>query len=50
MKDWLRRNKKSVLLILAGVLGIAGATIELSEDLQLQIVNMVDQLLSSLRP
>ncbi|MGG1157452.1 hypothetical protein ABE237_00925 [Brevibacillus formosus] len=50
MKDWLRKNKKSMLLILTGVLGMAGATIGVSEELQQQIVNMVDQLLSSLRP
>lgn len=50
MKEWMKKNKKSVLLILAGVLGIAGAAIELSEDLQLQIVSIIDQLLSSLRP
>lgn len=50
MKDWLSNNKKSVLLIITGVLGIAAASIGLSEDLQLQIVSIVDQLLSSPRP
>lgn len=51
MKDWLRKNKKSVLLILTGVLGIVGGTvIDFGEDAQKQIVNMVDQLLSSLHP
>ncbi|WP_157966763.1 hypothetical protein [Brevibacillus sp. Leaf182] len=50
MKDWLTKNKKSVLLILAGVLGIAGAATGLSKDLQLQIVSIFEQLLSSPRP
>ncbi|MGG4449670.1 hypothetical protein [Brevibacillus porteri] len=50
MKEWLKKNKKSVLLILTGVLSITGAAIGLSEDLQLQIVSIVDQLLSSPRP
>ena len=50
MKAWMTKNKKSVLLILTGVLGIASAAIGLSEDLQLQIVSIVDQLLSSPRP
>lgn len=51
MKDWLRKNKKSVLLILTGVLGIVGGTvIGFSEDVQQQIVSIVDQLLSSPRP
>lgn len=50
MKDWLRKNKKNVLLILTGALSIASAAIGLSEDLQLQIVSIVDQLLSSPRP
>ncbi|MFI8714715.1 hypothetical protein [Brevibacillus brevis] len=46
MKDWLTKNKKSALLILTGFLGISGAAIGLSEDLQLQIVSIFDQLLS----
>ncbi|NRS50951.1 hypothetical protein [Brevibacillus sp. HB2.2] len=47
MKEWLTKNKKSVLLILTGVLGIVGGTvIGFSEDLQLQIVSIFDQLLS----
>ncbi|MGF9909503.1 hypothetical protein [Brevibacillus porteri] len=50
MKEWLTKNKKSVLLILTGALGIAGAAIGLNEDIQLQIVSIVDQLLSSPRP
>lgn len=50
MKEWLTKNKKSILLIITGVIGIASAAIGLSEDLQLQIVNIVDQLLSFPRP
>ncbi|MDC0760639.1 hypothetical protein POF51_08050 [Brevibacillus sp. AG] len=50
MKDWLKNNKKSMLFILTGFLGIIGAAIGLSEDLQLQIVSIFDQLLSSPRP
>lgn len=50
MKDWLTKNKKSVLLILTGVLGIVGVAIELSEDMQLQIISIVDQLLPSPHP
>ncbi|WP_164685039.1 hypothetical protein [Brevibacillus reuszeri] len=47
MKEFLKKNKKYVLLILAGALGIASAAIGLSEDLQLQLIDIFDKLIPS---
>jgi len=44
MKYWLKQNKKNVMLIVSGIIGLAGASIGLNEDLQQQIVNVVDTL------
>ncbi|MGW9128134.1 hypothetical protein ACWGPW_24485 [Paenibacillus chitinolyticus] len=47
MKDFLKKNKKYVLWIVAGALGIAGAAVGLSEDLQLQLIDIFDKLIPS---
>jgi|GEM_PF-2289163 len=44
MKFWLKQNKKNVMLIVSGIIGLAGAAIGLSEELQQQIVNVMDTL------
>jgi enamine deaminase RidA (YjgF/YER057c/UK114 family) len=41
MKEWLKQNKKNVMLIVSGVIGLASAAIGLSDDLQQQIVNII---------
>lgn len=44
MKDWLKQNKKGVLMIVSGVLAIVGGYVGWNEDVQQQIVNVLDQL------
>jgi len=43
--DWLKQNKKGVLLIVTGVLAIVGSYGLLTEEQQRQIVNIITSFL-----
>ncbi|MED4897699.1 hypothetical protein [Brevibacillus porteri] len=42
MKDFLKKHKKSVLLIVTGALAIAGAYIGIDEEAQTQILKAIE--------
>lgn len=44
MKDWLTKNKKSVLLILTGALAIVGVYTGIDEEAQQQILIVIKSL------
>ncbi|MFA4134122.1 MULTISPECIES: hypothetical protein [unclassified Brevibacillus] len=45
MKDFLKKHKKSVLLIITGVLAAAGTYVGISEEAQMQILNGIESIL-----
>lgn len=45
MKDFLKKHKKSVLLIIKGVLAVAGTEVGISEEAQMQILNGIESIL-----
>lgn len=41
MMNYIKKNKKAVMLIIAGIIGLAGTYVGINEDVQKQIVELI---------